>query len=334
MISVLMPTYNGAGTILQTIKSLSNQTFGHFELIICDDKSSDQTLEIVKSFDDPRIKVFQNKDNLGYPKNLQRALSFARCEIVFLLAQDDILFEKALEKTYLIYSSQPEVYAITRPYFWFEKEMSSPIRLKKRLPEQSDFEDKILNINDKFKDIVCFLSTLDQLSGLSFRNDKQIATFSEEIFPAHSIPLIKSLRDHKVAFLSEFNVAVRAESSQSRSLSSIYDTSPVETWTKVINELFPKDKYYDLNLYILNNFCARNFFGLIQIKNYSNKQLIYLIREIKAMIALDFKIIFNPIFVAIFFFLLFSPRSLSRKVTDLFKSKVLSKYITLYKFLD
>ena len=66
-ISVIIPMYNAEKYLRTCIESVLNQTFTDFELILIDDCSTDKTLEIAKSFDDPRIRLIFNEKNLGSP---------------------------------------------------------------------------------------------------------------------------------------------------------------------------------------------------------------------------------------------------------------------------
>ena len=66
-----IPTYNGASLIKETLKSILSQGFQNFEIIISDDCSKDNTIEVIKKFKDKRIKTHRNEKNLGYGKNLQ-----------------------------------------------------------------------------------------------------------------------------------------------------------------------------------------------------------------------------------------------------------------------
>lgn len=90
MISVCMATYNGEKYIRQQIESILIQLEKNDELIISDDMSIDNTLKIVNSFCDSRIKVHIHKENHGFVKNFENALSFARGDYIFLSDQDDI----------------------------------------------------------------------------------------------------------------------------------------------------------------------------------------------------------------------------------------------------
>lgn len=60
-ISIVMPCFNAESTISDSIESVLNQTFTKFELIISDDHSTDKSIEIIKQYNDPRIKLISNK---------------------------------------------------------------------------------------------------------------------------------------------------------------------------------------------------------------------------------------------------------------------------------
>lgn len=96
-ISVCIPTYNGAKYIAQTIESILNQTFTDFEIILSDDASSDNTLEIVGSFNDPRIVRIDRLSKVGAEANWNNAVANASASLVKLVCQDDILYPECLE---------------------------------------------------------------------------------------------------------------------------------------------------------------------------------------------------------------------------------------------
>ena len=65
LVSVIMPSYNGEQYILETIKSVQNQTYTHWELIIVDDCSTDLTEDVIRSVHDSRIRFYKNEKNSG-----------------------------------------------------------------------------------------------------------------------------------------------------------------------------------------------------------------------------------------------------------------------------
>ena len=102
MFSIAMTTFNGARYLREQIDSILNQTIQDFELVICDDCSSDETFEILCNYakKNPRLKVYQNEYNLGFKDNFEKAISLCSGEYVALCDQDDIWSEDHLEVLY------------------------------------------------------------------------------------------------------------------------------------------------------------------------------------------------------------------------------------------
>lgn len=90
MISVCMATYNGAAFIKRQLDSILNQSQQVDEIIIVDDQSSDQTIELIKDYSQPFIQLVINEVNLGPIKSFEKAISLAQGDTIFLADQDDI----------------------------------------------------------------------------------------------------------------------------------------------------------------------------------------------------------------------------------------------------
>ena len=91
MISVCLATYNGERFIKEQLDSILCQLDKNDEVILSDDGSKDQTLDIVKAYNDPRIHVYHNQ-NHGFVYNFENAISHASGDYIFLSDQDDIWF--------------------------------------------------------------------------------------------------------------------------------------------------------------------------------------------------------------------------------------------------
>lgn len=98
LISVCIPSYNSERFIAATLESILTQTLTDFEIVIADDKSTDDTLSIIKEFADPRIRLIQNDENLGLGGNWNKVLSCARGKYVKLLGDDDLLYPECLAR--------------------------------------------------------------------------------------------------------------------------------------------------------------------------------------------------------------------------------------------
>lgn len=98
-ISVVILTFNAQKFVEETIKSVLQQTYGIYELIILDDHSTDDTLEIISRYKIyPNVYVISNNKNLGIARNINRAVSKVKGDWVLFLGHDDLLPEKHLEK--------------------------------------------------------------------------------------------------------------------------------------------------------------------------------------------------------------------------------------------
>lgn len=98
LVSVCIPAYNNAEYIAETIQCILDQTLTDLELVICDDHSKDNTVEVIKSFDDPRIRLIINEKNLGMSGNWNNCLKYCRGKYIKLICADDMLAPTALEK--------------------------------------------------------------------------------------------------------------------------------------------------------------------------------------------------------------------------------------------
>ncbi|MBD2464446.1 glycosyltransferase [Oscillatoria sp. FACHB-1407] len=96
LISVIIPAYNAADTISETIASVLNQTYSNLELIVIDDGSQDATVDIVTAIADPRIQVF-SYPNSGVAISRNRGLTHATGDFIAFLDADDIWTPDKLE---------------------------------------------------------------------------------------------------------------------------------------------------------------------------------------------------------------------------------------------
>lgn len=110
-----MPAYNGKATIRPAIESVLNQTFTDFEFVIPDDCSTDDTREIIRSYNDSRIKLLETEINIGEGKQWNRTFPTCAGEYVKPFAQDDVLLPRALERMSAELDSHPNVVLVSCP---------------------------------------------------------------------------------------------------------------------------------------------------------------------------------------------------------------------------
>lgn len=115
MISVAMCTYNGGTYLSEQLSSIAGQTVPVDELIICDDRSKDNTVEILKSFaanSSFPVYIHVNEENLGSTRNFEKCLSLCKGDIIFLCDQDDKWREDKVEKQVAYLNANPDKDAV------------------------------------------------------------------------------------------------------------------------------------------------------------------------------------------------------------------------------
>lgn len=97
-VSVIIPTYNREKIISDSISSVLNQTYKNFELIIVDDCSTDNTVDVVKKINDPRIVILRQPKNMGACAARNRGIDESRGSIIAFQDSDDLWNERKLER--------------------------------------------------------------------------------------------------------------------------------------------------------------------------------------------------------------------------------------------
>ena len=102
LISVALCTYNGQEFLSEQLSSILSQSYDHLEVIVCDDGSTDRTIQIVKDFaaKDPRLRLYQNAKTLGFNKNFEKAISLTSGEFIAISDQDDIWEVDKIQRLY------------------------------------------------------------------------------------------------------------------------------------------------------------------------------------------------------------------------------------------
>ena len=279
--SIVIPVYNGAKTIGETIESILLQNFTDFELIVQDNNSDDDTANIVNTYIDPRIKYYKNSSNLGYSQNLREGKKNCLGDILFLMAADDILLEGSLDNTHLAFRSDEHIGAVTRPYYWYTTDIKRPVR---RTPRFNTGRNEVVSIDDKFSRVSLVLNNeiLGQLSGLAVRMKFVDVDYSDEPWISHGYPIASIFKKHPIVFLKDDSIAVRIGMSGARE-SSTYDCSPIKCWVDLFEKIYCESEFEEIKSKCIREIVAVNYIGLVQIKNFGEyssllKEIFYLIR--------------------------------------------------------
>lgn len=109
LISVILPTYNGAATLTAAARSILRQTLRDLELIIIDDGSTDDSFAVAQRLADPRIRLYRNERNIGASRTRNRGIELARGAFIAPMDADDVCRPRRLEWAWRYLAVHPEV---------------------------------------------------------------------------------------------------------------------------------------------------------------------------------------------------------------------------------
>lgn len=109
LVTVLMAVYNGERFLREAIDSILTQTFSHFEFIIIDDASTDNSRQLAQSYRDPRIRVVSNPRNLRLAGSLNQGISLARGKYIARMDADDLSLPHRLERQVAFMESHNDI---------------------------------------------------------------------------------------------------------------------------------------------------------------------------------------------------------------------------------
>lgn len=116
-----MPVFNAERFLNEAMESILSQTFRDFEFLIIDDCSTDRSVEIVKSYNDPRIRLVRNNFNMGVADTLNRGIELASCELIARMDADDFSYPERLEKQFAYLQRHPDCVLL----YTFSRKISS-----------------------------------------------------------------------------------------------------------------------------------------------------------------------------------------------------------------
>ena len=109
LVTICIPAYNSAPYIEKTVRAALAQTWPNLEVLVVDDRSTDNTVEVLRKIEDPKLRVIVNEENLGMTGNWGKCIQEARGEYVKLIPADDLVYPTCIEKTLPVLMKHPEV---------------------------------------------------------------------------------------------------------------------------------------------------------------------------------------------------------------------------------
>jgi glycosyltransferase involved in cell wall biosynthesis len=137
-VSVIIPSYNHEKFIKECIQSVLDQTFQDLEIIITDDDSIDHTVDVIESFDDPRIKLFKFHKNQGVSIAANNCIRHASGKYIAWLSSDDVWYSRKLAVQVKYLDEHPKVAVVFGKVDWID-EYGNPIR-NRQFPYMNIYE--------------------------------------------------------------------------------------------------------------------------------------------------------------------------------------------------
>ncbi len=271
---VIMPTYNRANIISNSIRSVINQSFDSFELVIIDDGSIDNTEEVVKSFKDDRIHFIRSEKNMGANHARNIGLHFMTSKFVAFLDSDNVWNRDFLKKGVARLESEDSDLFFCRAALNYASKKEVFPDLKHTKDELSDYSG--------IRDLLCYGNTID-LNTLIVRTDRMLKLdgFDETMKRFQDYELVVRLFEQEInySFCDEILVdnyiqkdsislknnlfwearvfILREQIEYCRKRNIVYDVLYF-----LINELIPKNPDDEAERMILNCLSQDDFVGI------------------------------------------------------------------------
>ncbi len=196
--SVAVCTYNGEKYLREQIDSILNQTIHVDEIIVCDDGSSDKTIQILEKYskENPNLfKIYKNEINLKSVKNFEKAICLCSGEYIFLSDQDDIWIENKVEKMISYFDQNPNIDVLATNGFCIDE--NSKVHEKYAIWDVPEFL-REKNIDFEYYKLITYISNIATGASMAFRRK-----IISEIIP---FPVIKGIHhDEWIAIISSSN---------------------------------------------------------------------------------------------------------------------------------
>jgi len=207
-ITIAIPSYNNEATIRESIESAFNQSYPNKEILVVDDKSTDNTVSIVKEY--PQARLYVNEENLGIGRNLKKLMQLARGEYILYLCADD-LFTTHLVATDVvqIFNKNQDIGVIGRFFYFFMDKHPGAIGVCR---------DRNILTNSCCP------------SGMAFRRNPDIEA-TNKIFIEMPYIVSQYLKDYRWTMIEYDTIAARFHpGGNTGTKKSYYKESPLQNW--------------------------------------------------------------------------------------------------------
>ncbi len=171
LVSIIIPTYNRANLIRRSINSILNQKYQNFEIIVVDDGSTDNTMEIVGNFNEDKIKYYKHKINKGAAAAMNTGIEYCRGDFIAFQGSDDLWLPEKLEKEMKIFKkSNKNVGVVYSGYFYIRNNKKKIVPSSEIKKKDGYIQNELLNGN--------FVSGLSVIRKICFQ---KVGLFDENL---------------------------------------------------------------------------------------------------------------------------------------------------------
>lgn len=167
-VSVICGYYNRPQLVRRTLEGIRSQSFKDFEVIIFDDKSTDETASVIKEvldeFNDPRFRFLPHEENMGFTRGLINAISHARGEYIAIHDSGDYSFPRRLQAQVEVLEKNPSVVVVGCHYVNFIEHLNLA-RVRKPNSNNADFESVCADSQFTHGEVMFRRSAYDQVGG-------------------------------------------------------------------------------------------------------------------------------------------------------------------------
>lgn len=210
LVTIVCSCYNHQDYVCKTLDSVMNQSYANIELIVVDDKSSDNSVEVIQAWlkKHPKVTFIQNSENLGITKSFNNAMKFAKGTYYMDLAADDILLPNCVDVLVTVYEKNSDAgivfsnaemidYKDEFLHVYFDKERSSKIE---QVIKQGNYYENLLRKSD----VICSVSAMYKRSVF-----KDMSGYDERLYFEDLDFWLRVSRKYSVVFTNQILVQKR-----------------------------------------------------------------------------------------------------------------------------
>jgi glycosyltransferase involved in cell wall biosynthesis len=283
LVSIIVITYNSSQFVLETLESAKAQTYGNLELIISDDSSTDDTVEICKKWLSENKERFVNSElitaekNTGISANCNRGVKAAKGEWVKLIAGDDCLIHDCIYE-YVKYAYENNASVLHSNVCIYKDKFKPKNLLKKTDLQKFQISNNDLKAADQYK--ILLRTKHIYAASLMIKKSviEEVGFYNEEFKIWEDRPLLLEVtkKNIKLYFVNIFSAKYRIHQESIQKSNYLISNYTIQR-NKYYKKLYLKDLFFLEKITFLANYYLKLFFYLMKLKNSKINNNIYML---------------------------------------------------------